>query len=190
VFCECFLSRIASHVKHSNNQKIIQNAFPLIVRWILYSNSNRKLKLNPDWIHHTNFEIGDLPFIFFLFFSCYSCTHFLQNIISPNCDWENSPKLFRSLDALSISLFFWWLMTIPIWAQKGRIKFKNSKQEIGELPLNMCINISMWPQMSMHIFKWTPPTSLHSSAFVWYKIRDAYDKIITTIKWEITLHQR
>ena len=43
-----------------------------------------KIKLNPDWIHHTNFEIGDLPFIFFLNFSFYSCTHFLQSIISPN----------------------------------------------------------------------------------------------------------
>ena len=78
---------------------------PLIVRWNLYSNSNWKLKLNPDWIHHTNFEIGDLPFIFFLFFSFYSCTHFLQSIISPNCDCQKSPKSIRGLDALSVS---WW----------------------------------------------------------------------------------
>ena len=61
---------------------------------------------------------------------------------------------------------FWLLMTIPIWAQKGRIKFRNSKQEIGELPLNMCINISKWPQMPMHIFKRAPPTTFHTCAFV------------------------
>jgi hypothetical protein len=44
-------------------------------------------------------------------------------------------------------------MTIPIWAQKGGIKFRNSKQEIEELPLNMSMNISKWPQMPNHIFK-------------------------------------
>ena len=124
-----------------------------------------KLKLNPDWIHHTNFEIGDLSFIFFLNFSFYSCTHFLQSIISPNCDCQKSPKSIRGLDALLISPF-WWLMTISIWAQK-RIKFK--KKMKGRSPISKWV---WWIRLGFNFnfqfeFEYRIHRTIKGDAFAW-----------------------
>jgi len=44
-FCGCFLSKISSQTKHFNNQKFVRMR-SLDSTVILYSNSNRKLKLN------------------------------------------------------------------------------------------------------------------------------------------------